>query len=210
LQQIGDERERGPTIAVLDLMRSAAQGLWLLGAVVPLLLVACSAPTQKETQTARAQLKDPTVLIERGRAYAEAGDYTRAEQYLSAALAAGGKPKAVLPHLLKACVQSGHLRLASEHAESQLSRDPDDAHLRFLAGALHASLGNRAAARTHLEKAASDLPNDADVQFSVAAFFRDHLGDRVVADPYFRGYLKLAPKGEHAEEARASLMERIR
>jgi tetratricopeptide (TPR) repeat protein len=189
-------------------MRCAALRFSLV--LLPLSLLACSAPAQKPVESARAQLKDSSLLIERGRAYGEAGDFTRAEQYLTAALAAGGKASVILPPLLKACVESGHLRLASEHAEAQLSRDPNDAHLRFLAGALHASLGNRAMARQHLEQAASALTEDANVQFSVAAFFRDDLQDRVDADPYFRDYLKLAPKGEHAEEARASLMERVR
>jgi tetratricopeptide (TPR) repeat protein len=178
--------------------------------LVPVLLAACSAPAQKPAETARAQLKDSQLLVERGRAYGELGDYTRAEQYLGAALSAGARPDAVLPHLLSACVGAGHLRLASEYAEQQLARDPANAHLRFLTGALHAQLGNRATARHHLEQAAAELPNDPNVQFSVATFFRDDLHDRVDADPYFRGYLNLAPKGEHANEAEASLMERVR
>jgi tetratricopeptide (TPR) repeat protein len=177
--------------------------------LVPLSLVACSAPAEKPAETARAQLRDTKLLVERGRAYGELGDYTRAEQYLGAALAAGAKPEVVLPHLLNACVGAGHLRLASEYAEQQLARDPGNAHLRFLTGALHAQLGNRASARKHLAQAAAELPNDPNVQFSVATFFRDDLNDRFEADPYFRGYLSLAPTGEHANEARASLMERV-
>jgi Tfp pilus assembly protein PilF len=177
--------------------------------VLPLALVACSSPAQKPAETARAQLRDAKLLVERGRAYSEVGDYTRAEQYFGAALAAGAEPESVLPHLLKACVQSGHLRLASEYAEQHLARDPDRPRLRFLTGAIHAQLGNRATARKHLEQAAAQLPNDANVQFSVATFFRDDLSDRVGADAYFREYLALAPKGEHANEARASLMERV-
>jgi tetratricopeptide (TPR) repeat protein len=183
--------------------------LCISSVLVPLSLMACSAPAQKPAETARAQLKDTRLLVERGRAYSEVGDYTRAEQYFGAALSAGAKPEIVLPHLLEACVQSGHLRLASEYAEQQLARDPGNPHLRFLAGAIHAQLGNRASARGHLQQAAAELPNDANVQFSVATFFRDDLHDRVEADPYFRTYLSLAPTGEHANEARASLMERV-
>jgi hypothetical protein len=33
--------------------------------------------------------------------------------------------------------------------------------------------------------------------------------DRAEADPYFREYLRLAPTGEHAAEARGSIMERV-
>jgi Tfp pilus assembly protein PilF len=177
--------------------------------LVPLSLMACSAPAQKPAETARAQLKDTKLLVERGRAYGEMGDYTRAEQYLGAALSAGAKPEVVLPPLLNACVEAGHLRLASEYAERQLAREPNNTRLRFLTGALHAQLGNRATARKHLEQAAAELPTDPNVQFSVATFFRDDLHDVVEADAYFRGYLNIAPNGEHANEARASLMERV-
>ncbi len=185
----------------------------LLAAILPLALLGCSAPTtsaRPANAATTSPLKDPNVLFDRGRAYAEAGDNTRAEQYFAAAIASGAKPAVVLPHLLKACVAAGDLRLASEYAEQELSRNPENARLRFLTGAIYASIGDRSTARSHLVQAASDLPKDAEVQFMVAAFFRDNLSDKVVADPYFREYLKLDPDGVHAEEARASLMERVR
>ena len=173
-------------------------------------LSGCGAAVQKnDALSARKQVEDPKMLAEHGRAYADLGDDTRAEQYLSAALASGADPKTIMPLLLKSCVRAGHLRLAVEYAESQLARDPEDAHLRFLAGALEASIGNRVEARTNLERAAADLPNDSKVQFHVAAFFRDDAADKIAADPYFREYLRLEPKGEHAAEARASIMERV-
>jgi tetratricopeptide (TPR) repeat protein len=172
----------------------------------------CNASEQKPGKTAsdRPPLKDPALLLERGKAYSEFGDFTRAEQYFAAAIAAGGKTSVIVPHLIKACVASGDLRLASEYAETELARNPDNARLRFLTGALYAATGNSPDARKLLVQAASELPNDADVQFSVATFFRDELDDKVGCDPYFREYLKLEPRGERAEEARASLMERIR
>jgi Tfp pilus assembly protein PilF len=179
--------------------------------ILPIFLVACSAPTQatKASEAPRSQLRDSNLLLERGRAYVELGDSTRAEQYLIAALGAGAEPEAVVPYLLKACIAAGHLRLAAEHAEAQLARAPGDSKLRFLTGAIQASLGNKATAREHLAHAAEQLPKDPEVQFAVAAFFRDDLGDKVGADPYFRDYLKLMPKGKYAAEARASLMERV-
>ena len=172
----------------------------------------CGANAIERSKTAAGQqspLKDPAVLAQQGEAYASAGDFTRAQQYYAAALAAGGKSNAILPQLLRACIAAGDLRLASEYAETELSRNPDNARLRFLTGALHAQVGNRLIARKHLVQAATDLKDDAKVQFSVATFFRDDLQDIVGADPYFREYLKLAPKGEHAPEARGSLMERV-
>jgi tetratricopeptide (TPR) repeat protein len=175
-----------------------------------LFVVGCGATVNRPTKTAGSSpLKDPTMLVEQGEAFAQNGDFTRAQQYFAAAIAAGGKSGAILPHLLKACIASGDLRLATEYAENELSRNPDDAHLRFLAGALEAQIGNRPAARDHLVQAAKQLDKDANVQFSVATFFRDDMQDRIEADPYFRDYLKLAPLGEHAPEARGSLMERV-
>ncbi len=172
-------------------------------------LVGCGSTPKSAPVSAMKQLEDPKILVERGLAFEEAGDDTRAEQYLAAALANGGDAHVVLPPLLRACVRSGHFRLATEYAETQLARDPGDGHLRLLAGALQATIGSRVDARKHLERAAADLPNDSHVQFHVAAFFRDDLNDKVAADPYFREYLRLSPKGEHAAEAKASLMERV-
>lgn len=183
----------------------------LLVATVALAATGCGANAieQKKPSAAMSPLKDSALLAQQGEQYAEAGDFTRAQQYYAAAIAAGGKSSVILPHLLRACIAAGDVRLASEYAETELSRNPDNARLRFLTGALHAQVGNRETARKHLMQAASDLKDDPKVQFSVATFFRDDLKDVVGADPYFREYLRLAPRGEHAPEARGSLMERV-
>jgi len=156
-----------------------------------------------------APLRNATLLVQQAEAFAANGDFSRAQQYFAAAIAAGGTSSAILPQLLKACIAAGDLRLATEYAENELARTPDDAHLRFLVGALEAQIGNRSAARKHLVHAARELETDPNVQFSVATFFRDDVQDRIEADPYFRAYLALAPRGEHAPEARGSLMERV-
>lgn len=177
-----------------------------------LFAVGCGATLNQPTKPAGPQyspLKDPNAMIEHADAFAEMGDYTRAQQYYSAALAAGGKSSAIMPKLLKACIASGDLRLATEYAEQELARNPDDSKLRFVAGALQAQIGNRPTARKHLSQAAAQLKQNAKVQFAVATFFRDDLQDRGEADPYFREYLRLDPNGEHAAEARGSLMERM-
>jgi tetratricopeptide (TPR) repeat protein len=181
-----------------------------LAVLTALCAAGCGAPMNRAPKnTGTSPLKDPALLVQQGEVFASSGDFTRAQQYYAAAIAAGGKSSAILPHLLKACISSGDLRLASEYAENELARSPDDAHLRFLTGALQAQIGNRPAARDHLVRAATQLKADPGVQFSVATFFRDDMQDRIEADPYFRDYLSLAPKGEHAAEARGSLMERV-
>ena len=153
--------------------------------------------------------RDPAYLFEYGKRFAFAGDTVRAEQYLSAAIAAGADERLVIPVFLHVCVAARHYRLAVEYADPALARHPDDARLRFLVGALHVSVGEPARARDYLEQAARELKDDADVQFAVAVFFRDDLSDKIAADPYFREYLRLSPQGSHAEEARVSLMTRV-
>ena len=170
----------------------------------------CGATANTSAQNANtAPLRNATLLVRQAEAFAANGDFSRAQQYFAAAIAAGGKSSAILPQLLKACIAAGDLRLATEYAENELARSPDDAHLRFLVGALEAQIGNRSVARKHLVQAAKELEKDPNVQFSVATFFRDDVQDRIEADPYFRTYLALAPLGEHAPEARGSLMERV-
>jgi tetratricopeptide (TPR) repeat protein len=172
----------------------------------------CAAPSKTATQTANAKSPeeaDPVFLYQRGRDFGARGDLVRAEQYFAAALAAGGDENTIMPELLRVCVASRHYRLASEYAETALARHPTNARLRFLAGALGVTLGDTVRARERLERAAHELVDNAEIQFAVAVFFRDEMSDRVAADAYFREYLRLAPEGQHAEEARASMMERV-
>jgi tetratricopeptide (TPR) repeat protein len=102
-----------------------------------------------------------------------------------------------------------HYRLAAETAEAAMARNPRNARLRFLAGTLHAAIGDVARARELMETAAQDLTADPNVSFAVGVFFRDDALDRGKADEYFRAYLRLAPNGAHRDEATASLLERI-
>lgn len=153
--------------------------------------------------------RDPVKLVAQGKAYFEMGDSLRAQQYFAAAIKSGGDEQAIFPHLLRACIAAKNYRLAVEYAESSLAKHPEDAHLRFLTGALMGELGDTARSREHFERAAEELPSDPEVQFTVGVFFRDNAADVVNADRYFQKYLALAPKGPHAEEARGSLMARV-
>ncbi len=185
-----------------------------LACTLALVFVTACSSTQSTSGTANAKAKlpedrDPAVLLERGKAFAAQGDLVRAEQYLAAALSAGADERAVVPLLVRVCVASKHYRLASEYAGQMLARNPNDSRLRLLVGALYVSTGSPARAREHLERAARELSEDGEVQFTVAVFFRDEVADRAMADKYFREYLRLQKNGAHADEARASLMERI-
>src|SRR5690349_9821616 len=93
-----------------------------------LFAVGCGAAVNVEPKHAAgpqySPLKDPAVMMEHADAFAEMGDFTRAQQYYSAAIVAGGKSSVIMPKLLKACIASGDLRLATEYAEQELARNP--------------------------------------------------------------------------------------
>ena len=60
-------------------------------------------------------------LLERGRLFARVGDYTRASQYLTAALDAGANPDQVLPLLMRVFIVSGRYRTALQLGEEELT-----------------------------------------------------------------------------------------
>ncbi|AKT36517.1 tetratricopeptide repeat protein [Chondromyces crocatus] len=151
----------------------------------------------------------PERLLERGLAFANAQDYTRAEQYLSAALTAGAPADRVLPALIRACVAENRFRAALTYAEPHLTKTPQDHHLRFVVASLHASVGDTVAALEHLEQITRSRPDYAEVRYAMGVLFRDELQDPGRADEQFREYLRLDPRGPHAEEARGGLLKVI-
>lgn len=175
-------------------------------------LAACvQTPAEKAQADIATMQREATVdkLVERGKIFAAMGDGTRAEEYLTAALDAGAKPKEVLPVLLSVCVQNGKYRSAILHAEQHLRTHPDDAQTRFVLGTLHAALGEAKEARVELQRALEARPGEANAHYALAVLARDTENDVVSADRQFREYLRLAPNGEHAEEARASLLKEV-
>ncbi len=161
--------------------------------------VAADVRTAREEQSADK-------LLARGRAFAQVRDYTRAEQYLSAALDAGAPVEEVLPALLKVCVAENRFRAALTYAEPQLTAHPEDFRLRFVVASLYASIGDTVKALEHLQRVAAAKPDFAEVQYAMAVLHRDGANDPARADAHFREYLRLDPEGPHAPEARGSLL----
>ncbi len=153
--------------------------------------------------------RQPDKLVQRGKAFAQRGDLTRAEQYLSAALDEGADPDQVVPLLMRVCVKAGRLRVAIDRAQSQLKRKPNNVPLRFLVGSLFVAIGDAPSARQHFERVLAIEPTHAQAHYSLAIIARDTEGDLMRADHHFREYLRLAPDGPHSEEARASLLESV-
>jgi tetratricopeptide (TPR) repeat protein len=148
-------------------------------------------------------------LFERGRAFAAVGDHTRAEQYLSMALDAGGDDAQIMPLLLRACIDGERYLVALEYAEADLKRNPDDMHLRFVVASLEAAVGNEKKAATELRALIETAPEDAEAHFALASLVRETNGDPDEANQHFREYLRLSPDGAHAREARASLQKEV-
>jgi tetratricopeptide (TPR) repeat protein len=149
---------------------------------------------------------DAAALVASGEGFEDARDYRSAEEAYSAALEAGADVDSTLPKLVRVSVACKDFLPALHHAKAALARRPRDPNLKFTVGALYAVMGARELAREHLESAAAVRALDGDLQYSVAAIFRDDLGNRGLARRYFEAYLKVQPHGPHASEARASLL----
>ncbi|MCL2447562.1 MAG: tetratricopeptide repeat protein [Polyangiaceae bacterium] len=148
-------------------------------------------------------------LAGRGQAFASVGDWTRAEEYFSAALQAGAEPRGVLPRLVHACIEASRYRAAAEYVREYLPDDPDNPKLHLLYGLLEAAIGDRERARHELESVLRDHPDDSAGHYALAVLLRDSGADPAGASEHFREYLRLAPYGEHAAQARAALREEL-
>jgi tetratricopeptide (TPR) repeat protein len=167
-----------------------------------------AAEVQADAKTVSAE-STPEKLFARGRAFAMVGDFTRAEQYLAAALAKGAPSKSVLPLLLKVCIAEQRYRVAISYAETELKKAPRNNPLRFVVASLYATIGDTKVAREQMERVIESDPDDASVRYALAVLLRDDERDVGSADAHFRAYLRLDPKGPHAEEARGSLLRTV-
>ncbi|MBZ0116634.1 MAG: tetratricopeptide repeat protein [Sandaracinaceae bacterium] len=148
----------------------------------------------------------PAELYERGLALGRAGDFVRAEQYLAASLERGHPEDQVVPVLVAACVQSSRLSSALSYAEPYLARHPTNWSLRLLIATIRIGLGTPDVARDELDRVLRDAPEEPpQAHYFLGVLYRDHLSNLDTAREHFRRYIALAPDGEHAEEARASL-----
>ena len=162
---------------------------------------------QQNVRTFKSEQK-PDKLVAEARAFWRVGDLTRAEEYFAAAIESGGDEAKIIPQLLSVCVQDGRYRVAITYAENHLRRHPNDVNARFVLGTLYAAVGEVPEARTELERVVAARPAEAQAHFALAVLIRDQ-GNRAEADRHFREYLRLAPQGQHAEEARASLLQTV-
>lgn len=162
---------------------------------------------QRDLETVQAE-ETPEKLFARGRAYASVADHTRAEQYLAAAIDAGGDPREILPILLRVCVAEKRYRVAIDYTERYLKKHPADHRLRLVLGTLFVNVGEVDAAAKELDRVIEENPGIAQAHYARAVLARDE-GDAVGADRHFRAYLRLEPAGPHVDEARGSLLKSV-
>jgi tetratricopeptide (TPR) repeat protein len=197
-----------------NLRRTRWQALFLVLAVAAASstsLGCASAPRSNVRSNIDVMQRERTAdkLLERGRAFAAVGDHTRAEQYLSMALDAGGDDAQIVPLLLRACIDGERYLVALEYARASLQKNPDDMHLRFMVASLEAAVGNEKAAATEFRTLIETDPDDAEAHFALASLVHDSNGDPDEANQHFREYLRLSPDGAHAREARASMRKEV-
>ncbi len=173
------------------------------------LALACggSSPGQDASQKLAIMNKseNPAKLIELGKGFAAVGDTTRAEQYFSMAIARGADEAVVVPLIVKVCVRDGRYELAIDYAGRYAQKHPSDIRVRYLLGTLYAAVGDRGRARSELEYVVTAKPNDPEAHWALAKVLQDEGKDPTSAEGQFREYLRLAPTGMHADEARASI-----
>ena len=175
-------------------------------------LFGCVTTPAKEVRSNVDTMKkeqQPDKLFARGKAFAQVGDLTRAEQYLSAALDAGGDESKILPLLVMVCVDGKRYRVAIDYAEGSLKHHPEDTHLRYLVGTLYLATGDAEAARASFEQVLKMRPDDAETHYALGVVYRDDEHDLLQADAHFRVYLNLDPNGVHVDDARASLLKSV-
>ena len=60
-----------------------------------------------------------------------------------------------------------------------------------------------------IRRVIDERPAEAEAHFALAVLLRESFKDPVTADLHFREYLRLAPRGGHAEEAEAGLLRSV-
>lgn len=147
----------------------------------------------------------PEKLVERGAAFAEIGDLTRAEQYLVAALDQGAAPRRALPALLRVCVAAGRHRAAIVYAREYAGELSSDAQFEFILALLESAIGESDSAIAHLRGVVRSAPNHAEAHYRLATLLKQQSADDDGVAFHLQEYLRLAPDGKYAAEARATL-----
>ncbi|MGB3052209.1 MAG: tetratricopeptide repeat protein [Polyangiales bacterium] len=169
----------------------------------------CHHPTLHEGPDLRAELTSVTAedLFLLGVSHARSGDFLRAEQYLSAARQRGHDEAAVIYWLVRVCVAASRYQSALSHAGDYLRDHPAHWSLRLVVASIYEALGDRARAESELEHIVRAQPERPLPHYRLAMLYRNREDDRGRSKAHLEEYLRLAPQGPHAPEARSVLSE---
>jgi Tfp pilus assembly protein PilF len=167
------------------------------------------APLASAATAASDQAAAAKELLELGLELAREGDAVRGEQYLVSALDAGADANAALLPLLKLCIKSGRFEAAAQYAEAYGKDVAAKRDLDLLLGGLYVTLDERDKAVLHLQRVTRRYPEHAMAHLLLARVLQQQSRDLQQADEQFRAYLRLAPEGPFAAEARESLLTRV-
>lgn len=165
---------------------------------------ACAGEQVERDRKAVEHESSAEVLMRTGEAAAQLGDMTRAEQYLVAAMRAGGDQRRIVKQLLIVCAADRRYPVAIDYAEQYLRRNPNDTEVLFAAGSLHAATGSLDPARSMLMRVVRERPEWPEPHYVLATVLREY-GSPDLADEHDLAYIKLSPEGPMAETARARL-----
>ena len=168
--------------------------------------LACGAPQGSQGGMSADPLRsaDKETLFQQGRAYAQAGDFVRAEQYIVASMDKGYPRDEATPVLIEICIAGSRYDTALHHARPYLAQHPENDSLRYLVGTLHNAVGQGNLAVQEWKRVLASSPDNTDVIYSLADLYWSR-GDRETAVPYMRRYLELVPEGSKQAEVRARL-----
>ncbi|AKU94071.1 hypothetical protein AKJ09_00735 [Labilithrix luteola] len=182
---------------------------WNVVLVLAAFSTGCASKEQGNGKTALDVVQKeqtPERLIARGRSAAMMGDFTRAEQYLTAAREVGGDESVIMPLLLRVCIAGERYRVAIDYVRHYLLYNPDDVRLRSVLGSLEWAVGEHEAALADLRGVVHRAPEEADAHFVLGRVLDDE-GRRREATNHYREYVRLKPGGPHAPEARSRVEE---
>lgn len=200
----------GVALTFLDSLGRITSSLVLAGSLA--LVVGCVTTPAAKVKADMAVMRQEggaAKLLDRGKAFAAVGDATRAEQYFAASITSGADERVVIPLLLTVCAQDGRYRVAIQYAEAYLKTHPGDLRVRFVLGTLYSAVNEPNPAREALSTVVDARPEDAEAHFALGVLLRDSDHDYAGADQQFREYIRLKPRGSHAEEAQASLLKSV-
>jgi len=169
----------------------------------------CHHQTFQERSDLRSELAALTAedLLSLAISHARSGDLLRAEQYLTAARQRGHDESMVVYWQVRVCVAGGRYRSAVGHAVDYLRDHPADWSLQLIVATLHEALGDATRAESELEHITSAAPGMPLAHYRLAMLYRMRPSDQAKANAHLEAYLRLAPDGRHAAEAKAALSE---